>query len=57
MIVRIKKWLCLNGTCEYETDDLDVFIEHLKTHHDIYIDYEVEEVEEGGIKPWKTLGC
>jgi len=51
MIVRIKKWLCLNGTCEYETDDLDVFIEHLKTRHDIYIDYEVEEVEEGGIKP------
>jgi len=45
MVVRIKKWLCLNGTCEYETDDLDAFIEHLKEHHDIYIDYEIEEVK------------
>jgi len=41
MKVVITKWICLNGTCKYETDDIDEFIEHLKTEHDIYIDYEV----------------
>jgi len=42
-LIKIKKWLCLNDHCEYETGDLDTFIEHLKENHDIYIDYEVEE--------------
>jgi len=46
MAIIIKKWICLNDTCNYKTKDLDTFIEHLKEHHDIYIDYEVEEIEE-----------